>query len=306
MIRSPVAVEAAAIRSRRAADFVALTKPRVVTMILITTCVGFYLGSTGAPDALALVPTLIGTALAAGGTLALNQYMERDIDALMQRTRQRPLPGGRLLPNEALVFGVVMVGLGLSYLAVAVNALSSAVAAVIALTYLLLYTPMKRRTPLCSIVGAVPGALPPVIGWTAAHGAFGIEAWILFSILFLWQLPHSLAIGQLYREDYARAGLRLLPVVEDDARSTARQVVNNCLALLAVGLLPAVVGLAGAVYFAAALILGGGFLACGVHFARQRTELAARRLLFASLLYLPAILVIMAADKTSGPWSVLG
>jgi protoheme IX farnesyltransferase len=249
---------------------------------------------------------LLGTALAAAGTLTLNQYMERDIDALMERTRLRPLPDGRLQPVEALLFGLATAGVGIVYLALAVNLLSAAVAATITVTYLLIYTPLKRRTPFCSIVGAVPGALPPVIGWTAAQNAFGIEASILFAILFLWQLPHSLAIGQLYRDDYGRAGFRLLPVVEPDARNTARQVVNNCLALFAVGLLPTVVGLAGVVYFFSAFVLGSAFLAYGVHFARRRTEVAARQLLFASLIYLPAILIVMAIDKAGAPWGVAG
>jgi len=291
---------------RRVSDFVALTKPRVVSMILITTWVGFYLGSHGPTDYFLLLPTLVGTALAAGGTLTLNQYLERDIDALMERTRLRPLPDGRLQPIEALVFGVVLTAVGVGYLAVAVNPLSAAVTATITLTYLLLYTPMKRITPFCSIVGAIPGALPPVIGWAAVRNGFGVEAGILFAILFLWQLPHSLAIGQLYRQDYARGGFRLLPVVEPDARSTARQVVNNCMALVAVGLLPTVVGLAGPFYFVAAMVLGIGFLGYGVRFARQRNEAAARQLLFASLIYLPAILIAMALDKTPGLGNLLG
>lgn len=305
MIPEPTALTMDGVR-RRTADFIALTKPRVVSMILITTWVGFYLGSHGATDYFLLLPTLIGTALAAGGTLALNQYMERDVDALMDRTRHRPLPDGRLQPIEALVFGLVTTIIGIGYLVVAVNPLSAGVTATITVTYLFLYTPMKRITPFCSIVGAIPGALPPVIGWAAVRNGFGIEAGILFAILFLWQLPHSLAIGQLYREDYARGGFRLLPVVEPDARSTARQVINNCLALVAVGLLPTVVGLAGPLYFVAAMILGVGFLVYGVHFARQRNEAAARQLLFASLIYLPAILVAMALDKTPGAGPLLG
>jgi len=305
MIPSPTALSIDGVR-RRTADFIALTKPRVVSMILITTCVGFYLGSDAGTNYLLLLPTLLGTALAAGGTLTLNQYMERDIDALMKRTRFRPLPDGRLQPNEALAFGLFTAAAGLIYLATAVNLLSACVAATITVTYLLLYTPMKRLTPFCSIVGAVPGALPPVIGWAAVRDGFGVEAGILFAILFLWQLPHSLAIGQLYREDYARAGLRLLPVVEPDGQSTARQVVNNCLALVAVGLLPTVVGLAGPLYFVAAMILGLGFLGYGIRFSRQRDEAAARQLLFASLIYLPAILIAMALDKMPGVGGLLG
>jgi protoheme IX farnesyltransferase len=283
--------------ARRVLAFAELGKPRVVVMVLLTTFVGFYLGSLGVTDYLRLLPALIGTALAAAGTLALNQYIERDIDAKMQRTRMRPLPDGRLQPAEAAAFGVAATLAGLGYLALAVNTLSAAVTAIITISYLFLYTPLKRRTPLCSIIGAIPGALPPLTGWTAARGAFGVEAWILFAILFLWQLPHSLAIARLYRDDYARAGIRLLPIVEPDAKSTGRQIVINCLALLVVGLLPTLVGLAGPVYFIAALIFGGLFLGYGVAFALSRTATAARQLLFASLLYLPATLLVMALDK---------
>jgi heme o synthase len=282
---------------RRALDFLSLAKPRVVFMVLVTTFVGFYLGCRGLPDYLQLLRTLIGTALAAGGTLALNQFVERDLDAKMQRTKMRPLPDGRLQPTEALVFGIVLTAAGIVYLAVAVNVLSGAVTAAITLTYLFLYTPMKRLTPLCSIVGAVPGALPPVTGWVAAHNGFGVEAWILFAILFLWQLPHSLAIARLYRDDYARAGFRLLPVMEPDGKSCGRQIVTNCLALLVVGLLPTLVGLAGPVYFVTALVAGLMFLGYGIAFAFSRTVPSARQLMFASLLYLPALLLVMALDK---------
>ena len=297
MIDGSGILDADVTRARRIMAFAELGKPRVVLMVLVTTFVGFYLGSQGMPDYLRLLPTLIGTALAAAGTLALNQYIERDVDAKMHRTRQRPLPDGRLQPGEALAFGVAVTLAGLVYIALAVNALSAAVTAATTASYLFFYTPLKRRTPLCSIVGAVPGALPPLTGWTAARGAFGVEAWILFSILFLWQLPHSLAIARLYRDDYARAGIRLLPVVEPDGKSTGRQIVANCLALLVVGLLPTLVGLTGAVYFVAALILGGVFLAYGVAFALSRTVTAARQLMFVSLLYLPATLLLMALDK---------
>src|SRR5215470_12175768 len=247
-------------RTRRVMDFVELGKPRVVLMVLITTGVGFYLGSRGMPDYLKLLPTLIGTALAAAGTLALNQYAERDLDAKMQRTRLRPLPDGRLLPNEALAFGVLTTVAGLLYLGLAINPLSALVTATTTVSYLLVYTPLKRRSPLCSLVGAVPGALPPVTGWTAARDGLGVEAWVLFAILFFWQLPHALAIAHLYRDDFAKAGIRLLPVVEPDARSTARQIVLNGLALLVVSQLPTVIGLAGPVYFVCALVLGIAFL----------------------------------------------
>jgi len=294
---SGVLVSDAARVRRRVLDFVELGKPRLVSMVLITTFVGFYLGSEGVPHLLRLLPTLIGTGLAAAGTLALNQYWERAVDAKMRRTQTRPLPDGRLQPTEALVFALVLTMAGLLYLAVAVNLLAAAVTAFTTVSYIFFYTPMKLRTPLCTIVGAVPGALPPVTGWVAARGTFGVEAWVLFTILFLWQLPHSLAIAQLYRDDYARAGIRLLPVVEPDGRSTGRQVVTNCLALLVVGLVPTLVGLAGTLYFVSALVFGLAFLGYGVAFARAPTAPAARHLLFASLLYLPAILLVMALDK---------
>ncbi len=298
MTPQPSVLELDVVRAqRRVQDFVALAKPRVVTMVLITTAVGFYLASRGAPDVFLLLRALIGTALAAAGTLALNQYTERDTDALMERTRLRPLPDGRLHAGEALVFGIIVAMAGLLYLAFVVDASSGLVTAAITTSYLFFYTPLKRKTPLCSVVGAVSGALPPVTGWVATHNGFGMGAWILFAIMFLWQLPHTLAIAHLYREDYARAGMRLLPVVEPDAKRAARYIVGTCLVLFVVALLPTVVGLAGAVYFATALVFGVGFLGCGLAFARARTAASARQLMFASLLYLPALLIVMALDK---------
>ena len=293
------AVMSVALTRRRTADFVALTKPRVVSMVLLTTAVGFYLASTGAVNALALVETLIGTGLAAGGTLALNQYMERDLDARMHRTRMRPLPDGRLQPTEALAFGTVLTAAGLIYLTLAVNPLSGFVTMATAATYLFAYTPLKRKTSLCSVIGAIPGALPPLTGWAAARGDLGVEAWVLFAILFLWQLPHSLAVAWLYREDYARAGMALLPVVEPDGRSTGRQIVTNSLALLAVAMLPTLLGVAGQVYFVVACVLGMWLLASGAHLATSRTPKAARRLLLVTLAYLPILLMVMAADKVT-------
>ncbi|HXG22184.1 MAG TPA: heme o synthase [Methylomirabilota bacterium] len=284
---------------RRTLDFFELTKPRIVVMILITTFVGFYLGISDTTDYIALLHTLLGTALAAGGTLALNQVMEREADAKMARTKMRPLPDGRLQPTEALVFGMLMTTGGLGYLALLVNPLSALVTSAIVLSYLLVYTPLKMRTSLCMVVGAIPGALPPVIGWAAVRGTLNLEAWVLFAIMFLWQMPHSLAIGWLYREDYARAGFRLLPVLDPYGKSTGRQVVSNCLALLAVGLIPTLIGFAGAIYFFAALMLGAMFLWYGVGLARSCSRDAARRLLFASLVYLPVLLAVMAFDKTS-------
>ncbi len=268
-----------------------------MVMVLVTTVVGFYVASSGTTDYIRLVHTLLGIGLSAGGTLALNQYLERDLDARMERTRLRPLPDGRLQPVKALVFGVGITGGGLLYLTLLVNNLSASITAISVGSYLFLYTPFKRKTSLCSVVGAVPGALPPVIGWGAARGELGLEAWVLFAILFLWQIPHSLAIARLYRDDYARAGIRVLPVVEPDGASTGRQIVSNCLALLAVGLLPTLIGLAGSVYFFGAFVLGMGFLGCGIGLAISRSETAARRLLLASLLYLPVLLTLMALDK---------
>jgi len=288
---------AIAVPQRRAVDFLALTKPRVVVMVLLTAVVGFYLGSAGEVDYLRMIATVLGTGLAAGGTLALNQYMERDLDARMKRTKSRPLPDGRLLPTDALAFGTLLVTAGLLFLTFQVNALSGLVTAMTVVTYLFMYTPLKQKTALCSIVGAIPGALPPMTGWAAARGDVGVEAWVLFTILFLWQLPHSLAIAWLYREDYARAGMRLLPVVQPDGRSTGRQIAANCLALFAVGLLPTLLGVAGDVYLAVASVLGAGLLAFGVSLAWTRTPAAARRLLFATLAYLPILLVVMAIDK---------
>jgi len=215
----------------------------------------------------------------------------------MKRTKSRPLPDGRLLPTDALAFGTLLVTAGLLFLTFQVNALSGLVTAMTVVTYLFMYTPLKQKTALCSIVGAIPGALPPMTGWAAARGDVGVEAWVLFTILFLWQLPHSLAIAWLYREDYARAGMRLLPVVQPDGRSTGRQIAANCLALFAVGLLPTLLGVAGDVYLAVASVLGAGLLAFGVSLAWTRTPAAARRLLFATLAYLPILLVVMAIDK---------
>ena len=295
--REPAAASTA--RRARAGDFVELTKPRVVLMVLASTAAGFYLGSKGGLDHLAFLNTLIGTALAAGGTVALNQFLERDADARMHRTRRRPLPEGRLSPRQAWVFGVGITAAGLLHLTLAVRPLCGLVTALIVGSYLLVYTPLKQRTPLCTVIGAFPGGLPPVAGWVAARGEIGLEALVLFSILFLWQLPHSLAIALLYREDYARAGFRLLPVVEPDGGSTGRQIVCNCVALLAVGLLPTLIGLAGPVYFAAAFLLGAVFLWSGVETAMHRSPARARRLLRVSLVYLPLVLALMALDKAA-------
>ena len=284
-------------RSRVAADLVSLTKPRVVVMVLVTTVVGYYVGLAGAPDYGRLIALVIGTLLAAGGTLALNQYWERDVDALMERTRTRPLPEGRLAPLEALLFGAGLTAAGLVVLALGVGWLATLVTAATFVLYIFAYTPLKLRTALCTIVGAIPGALPPVTGWAAARDDLALGAWVLFGILFLWQLPHTLAIGRLYQADYARAGVRLLPVIDAEGRATERQILSGCVALLAVSLLPTLIGLAGGVYFAGALLLGGSFVAFGAQQALTPSPLHARRVLLASLLYLPALLALLAFDK---------
>jgi protoheme IX farnesyltransferase len=266
-------------------------------MVLVTTVVGYYVGLSGTPDYGRAIHLLLGTLLAAGGTLALNQYAERIVDGKMERTRLRPLPDGRLAPLEALLFGAAITIGGLAYLAAFVNLLAAAVTATTVVLYLFAYTPLKLRSPLCTLVGAIPGALPPVTGWVAAREDLSVGAWVLFGILFLWQLPHTLAIARLYRDDYARAGVRLLPVVDPDGTSTERQVITGCLALLAVSLLPTLIGLTGPIYFAGALVLGTVFVALGAAQAFTPSPTAARRVLFASLLYLPLLLALLAFDK---------
>lgn len=283
---------------RRVADYLELTKPRVVAMVLVTTLVGYWLGAVTTPRAWPLLQTLLATALAAAGTLTLNQVMEIDLDARMQRTRRRPLPDGRIAPGEALALGLVLLVAGHAWLALATGAPATLVTATIAVTYLLVYTPLKRVSSLCSLVGAIPGALPPVAGWAAARGALGPEPLILFAIMFLWQIPHSLAIGCLYREDYSRAGIRLLPVI-DRHGSTGTHVLTNTLALLPVALLPTLIGLTGAVYFVAALTLGLAFLWSAVGLWWRGTAVDARRVLFTSLVYLPLLLAVMALDKVT-------
>lgn len=283
--------------SRRVADYLALTKPRVLLMVLVTTVVGVHLGAPGTPDPWRLLEVLIGTGLAAAGSLALNQFLERDVDARMERTRLRPLPDGRLQMREALLFGGLLTVAGVGYLLLRVNGASAAVTAITALSYLGAYTPLKRRTSLCTVLGAIPGALPPLTGWVAVRPDAWAGGWILFGIVFLWQVPHTLAIASVYRRDYARAEIKLLPVIEPDGESTGRQVVVNCVALLAVGLLPAVMGMTGPLYFAGALALGAALTLFGLRLARAYSLASARRLVLASLLYLPSLFALMAYDK---------
>ncbi len=282
-------------RSRRLADFLTLTKPEITFNVVLTALVGFLAAAHGEARVLQLLNTLLAIALVAGGASTLNQWAERDLDAAMHRTVRRPLPAGRLTPNASLRFGLLLVVSGTVYLAAVASGLSAALAAFTAASYLLIYTPLKRVTSLATVVGAVPGAIPPLIGWAAARGRLDAGAWALFLILFFWQMPHFLALAALYRRDYARAGFRVLPAIEPDGASTARQSVLYTLALLIVSLVPTLLGMAGALYFFGALVLGLGFLVSGVRFAlRPESHGRASGLFRYSLLYLPALCLLMA------------
>jgi protoheme IX farnesyltransferase len=277
-------------------DFVELTKPRITLMVLVTTTLGF-LTAGGDSGLEALGVTLVGVALLSGGASALNHVLERDRDALMDRTSSRPLPAGRLAPGTATGFGIVLSLAGLVTLAVGVNLLTMLFGALAFASYDFVYTPLKRVTSLATLVGAVPGALPPVMGWTAADGSLGAGAWVLFGMLFLWQLPHFLSIAWLYRDDYARAGFPMLPVVDSGGRATARQAVLYGAALVPVSLLPTIAGLSGTPYLVGALAFGMAFLGFCVAFSLAVDNRAARRLLMMSLLYLPAVLATMVLDR---------
>jgi heme o synthase len=284
------------VASARAADFLALTKPRLNLLVVATTLAGYYLGADHWDPAL-LASTVVGTALVAGGAAAFNQILERDTDSLMRRTRTRPLPDGRMRVASAVWFALGLSLAGLALLASGANWLAASVAGTTLISYALIYTPLKAKTSLSTLVGGVPGALPPMIGWSAATHTLSLEAWILFAIVFLWQMPHFLAIAWLCREDYARAGLPMLPVVEPDGRSTAQQAVLYAAVLVPVSLAPTLIGLAGRVYFAGALVLGLAFLAFGIQFARARTNDNARRLFLGSISYLPLLWGLMLSNR---------
>ena len=274
-----------------------LFKARLTSLVLLTTLVGFHLGHRGGMNWLLLFNTLFGTGLLACGAAALNQYLERDFDALMERTEDRPLPAGRIQPQTVVVLGGVISVAGLLWLAFGANLLTAVLGAVTLISYLFIYTPLKRKTELNTIIGAIPGALPPLMGWTAARGDLSIEGWALFAILFFWQLPHFLAIAWMYREDYARGGFVMLPLVDRDGTRTGRSAVSHTLGLLPVSLSPFVLHVSGALYFFGALALGLVFLWFALRFARQMDRLSARRLFFASILYLPLLLGLMVFDK---------
>ncbi|MGH7949101.1 MAG: heme o synthase [Candidatus Binataceae bacterium] len=282
----------------RVGDYFALTKPRIVAMVLVTTLAGYYLGAHGQLDFAIALNLVVGTAIAAGGTLALNQYFERELDAKMERTRRRPLPDGRLRPVEAAIFGFAATAAGLAFLGTAVNLMCAFVTAAISVVYLVAYTPLKRTSWLCSIVGAVPGALPPVAGWAAARGTLDLEPLLMFAIMFLWQVPHTLAIGTLWRDDFARAGVRMLPPDTVRGSLTAPVIIGTCLALIGMGVLPALLGYAGIAYLIVAAALGATMLACAIAMTRTvDSTAAARRVLFASLVYLPVVLLVLVLDQ---------
>jgi protoheme IX farnesyltransferase len=279
------------------AVFADLTKARLTFLVLLTTLVGFYLGYRGPVNYLLMIHTMLGTALVASGASALNQLLEREHDAKMRRTRNRPLPSGRLQPATVMVFGGVCACAGLLYLALAVNLTTSVIGAISLLSYLFIYTPLKRVTWLNTAIGAVPGGLPAMMGWTAARGELSREGWALFAILAFWQLPHFLAIAWMYREEYEKAGFKMLPSIDPEGHRTGRQAVSHTLGLLPVSLCPFLFHVTGPIYLAGALALGLVFLWFAVQFARQLTIPRARQLFFVSILYLPLLLGMMVLDK---------
>jgi protoheme IX farnesyltransferase len=299
------AAETGAVPRAGVRTYLELTKPRITFMVLVTTAVGFILGQGihaggGALPLALFFHALAGTGLVASSASALNQVLERKHDAKMRRTAGRPLPSGRLDPDRALAFAVVLGIVGLVWLAAAVNLLTAVLGAATLAGYVFVYTPMKRVSSLSTVIGAAPGAMPPVMGWAAYTGELGPGAWALFGILFFWQLPHFLAIAWMYRADYAAAGFPMLPVIEPDGASTARQSILWSAALIPLSLLPSALGLTGIVYAVGAVGLGLAYLAASLTFGRDRTGLAGRRLLLVSVVYLPGILGAMLADRLLG------
>lgn len=278
-------------------DYLILTKVRITALVLVTTAAGFLLASGPRPDMALLAWTLLGTGLAASGAAALNQVVEREADARMRRTAGRPIPAGRMTAARGSWVGIGLAAAGVGVLAARVNLLTAVIGLATVLLYVGVYTPLKRMTPLNTIVGAIPGALPPVMGWTAVTGEAGLPAWVLFGILFLWQLPHFLAIAWIFRDDYRLGGFPMLPVLDPDGLATGRQVALYCAALVPVSLIPTFLGLAGPVYFFGALVLGLAFLAAGLAMAVRRQGKEARRVLLASVTYLPLLLALLVADR---------
>ncbi len=278
-------------------DLLVLSKIKITLFVALSTAAGFFLATTGPLPAFTFFNALLGTALLGGAASILNQVMEREIDGRMDRTKARPLPAGRMQRSEATAIGVFSALVGFAALALGTNWLAGGLGAASLLSYLLVYTPMKARSHISTVIGAVPGALPPLTGWAAARGDIGPGGLALFAILFLWQLPHFLAIARLYREDYARAGLPVLPVADPEGGSTARAIIVNCAAIVPAGLLPSYFGVTGSAAFLGALLLGLGFLAFGAVAALRPGRRADRWLLYASLVYLPALLIVFMLDK---------
>jgi protoheme IX farnesyltransferase len=281
----------------RANAYIALTKPDVSFLVLMTTAAGYYMGVRGPVNWLHMSHVILGTLLIAGGTAALNHYVERESDRYMRRTASRPLPSGVLQPGRALAFGVALAIAGTVDLYVGAGALASGLGVLTCLSYLLAYTPLKKRTVWATFVGAFPGAIPPMIGWVAATGTLDRGAWLLFGILFLWQFPHFYAISWMYREDYARAGILMLPVIDRDGTRTFRQIILYAAALVGVSLLPAVLGLAGIVYFFGALVVCTALLQVCLWAASNKTNTRAKWLMHATVLHIPVLLGLMAFDK---------
>lgn len=292
-------MKAMMVAARRAAfpEFLTLTKPRITLLVVATTLVGFYLGAQEAVSVWLLFHALLGTALTAAGASALNMALEWETDAKMRRTESRPIPSGRLSMMQGLLFGSALCLSGSVYLLFFVNGLTAILAALTALLYLFAYTPLKKRSSICTIVGAIPGAIPPMMGWTAVRNSLDFEAWWLFAILFLWQLPHFLSIAWLYREDYERGGFPMLPVIDKEGRQTSRQILLETLALLCITLLPATLRVFQPVYFVGAFGLGAIFFYMGFRLARTKSSGSARRLLLTSVVYLPCLLILMMITK---------
>jgi heme o synthase len=278
-------------------DYIELTKPRITWLILMSTGVGYFFGAKHGWQLWTLLHTILGTGLIASGTAALNQWYEREADAKMRRTQLRPLPSGRLTPNRALAFAIAISVLGFVELALGVNLLTSLLGAFTLASYLFIYTPLKQRSKHSTTIGAIPGAMPPLIGYAAASGTLTAEAWVLFAILFLWQFPHFYAIAWMYREDYERAGIRMLPVVEPDGESTARQILLYSLALIPISLMPKFLAMTGNLYLFGAMLLGMFFLYAGWKVMFTRTRQQARTVLLTSVVYLPVLYGLMLLDR---------
>lgn len=283
--------------AERLSAYAELTKPRITFLVVLTAVAGFCMGSASGIDYFRLLNMSIGIALLSSGLATLNQYIERDLDRLMRRTQARPLPAGKVAPGEALLFGTLLSAVAAAYLGVLINPLSALLGIATLVSYLFVYTLLKTKTTLSTVLGAFPGAMPPFIGWVGASGSVTVDAWVLFAILFLWQFPHFLAIAWMYRDDYARAGIKMLPVVEPDGRVTGQQIITYTIMLVPVSLLPAVTGLAGTIYLVGAAVLGAGFLYFSARAALVRSTWQARQLLLASVIYLPILFGLMVLNR---------